>query len=88
MTMPKLVVTHPSLDSSVGPPTQSDATFPTAPLPKFMELSGVNIETGQMQLSDRNIKSKSELVPIRRGVRRSQRQVKLNSKCKDFVLFK
>ena len=88
MTMPKLVVTHPSLYSPVGPPTQSDATFPTAPLPKFIELSGVNIETGQMQLSDRNIKSKSELVPIRRGVRRSQRQVKLNSKCKDFVLFK
>ena len=80
MTMPKLVVTHPSLDSPVGPPTQSDAAFPTAPQPKFIELSGVNIETGQMQLSDRKIKSKSELVPIRRGVRRSQRQVKPNSK--------
>ena len=71
MTMPKLVVTHPSLDSPVGPPTQSDAAFPTAPQPKFKELSGVNIETGQMQLSDRKIKSKSEPLPIRRGVRRS-----------------
>ena len=88
MTTPKLVVTYPPLDSPVGPPTQSDAAFPTAPQPKFIELSGVNIETGQMQLSDRKIKSKSELVPIRRGERRSQRQVKPNSKYKDFVLFK
>ena len=88
MTMPTLVVTHPSLDSPVGPPRQSDAAFPTAPQPKFIELSGVNIETGQMQFSDRKIKSKSELVPIRRGVRRSQRQVKPNSKYKDFVLCK
>ena len=88
MTMPKLVVIYPSLDSPVGPPTQSDAAFPTAPQPKFIELPGVNTERGQMQLSDRKIKSKSEPVPIRRGVRRSQRQVKPNSKYKDLVLYK
>ena len=88
MTTPKVVVTDPSLDSPVGPPTQSDAALPTAPQPKFIELPGVNIETGQMQLRDIKIKSKSEPVPIRQGVRRSQRQVKPNSKCKDFVLFK
>ena len=88
MTTPKLVVTYPSLYSPVGPPTQSDAALPTAPQPKFIELPGVNNETGQMQLSDIKIKSKSEPVPIRQGVRRSQRQVKPNSKYKDFVLFK
>ena len=80
MTTPKNVVTDPSLDSHVGPPTQSDAAFPTAPQPKFIELPGVNYERGQMQLTDRKIKSKSEPVPIRRCVRRSQRQVKPNSK--------
>ena len=88
MTTPKVVVTDPSLDSPVGPPTQSDAALPTAPQPKFIELPGVNNETGQMQLRDIKIKSKSEPVPIRQGVRRSQRQVKPNSKYKDFVLFK
>ena len=88
MTTPKVVVTNPSLDFPVGPPTQSDAALPTAPQPKFIELPGVNIETGQMQLRDIKIKSKSEPVPIRQGVRRSQRQVKPNSKYKDFVLFK
>ena len=88
MTTPKLVVTYPSLYSPVGPPTQSDAALPTAPQPKFIEVPGVNIETGQMKLSDIKIKSKSEPVPIRQGVRRSQRQVKPNSKYKDFVLFK
>ena len=70
MTTPKVVVTYPSLDSPVGLPTQSDAALPTAPQPKFIELPGVNTERGQMQLSDRNIKLKSEPVPIRRGVRR------------------
>ena len=88
MTTPKVVVTDPSLDSHVGPPTKSDAALPTAPQPKFIEVPGVNIETGQMKLSDIKIKSKSEPVPIRQGVRRSQRQVKPNSKYKDFVLFK
>ena len=88
MTTPKVVVTDPSLDSPVGPPTQSDAALPTAPQPKFIELPVVNNETGQMQLSDIKNKSKSEPVPIRQGVRRSQRQVKPNSKYKDFVLFK
>ena len=79
MTTPKVVFTDPSLDSHVDPPTQSDAAFPTAPQRKFIKLPGVNYERGQMQLSDRKIKSKSEPVPIRRGVRRSQRQVKPNS---------
>ena len=88
MTTPKVVVTNPSLDFSVGPPTQSDAALPTAPQPKYIELFGVNNETGQMQLSDIKNESKSELVPIRKGVTRSQRQVKPNSKYKDFVLFK
>ena len=88
MTMPKLVVTYPSLDFPVCPPTQSDAPLPTAPQLKFIEVPGVNIETGQMKLSDIKIKSKSEPVPIRQGVRRSQRQVKPNSKYKDFVLCK
>ena len=92
MTTPKFVVTDPSLDPSldspVGPPTQSDSALPTVPQPKFIELSGVNNETGQMQLSDIKNKSKSEPAPIRQGVRRSQRQVKPNSKYKDFVLFK
>ena len=45
MTTPKVVVTYPSLDSPVGLPTQSDAAFPTAPQPKFIELSGVNTLT-------------------------------------------
>ena len=40
-----------------------------------------------MQLSDIKNKSKSEPVPIQQGVR-SQRQVKPNSKYKDFVQFK
>ena len=88
MTTPKVVVTDPSLDSPVGPPTQSDAALPTAPQPKFIELPGVNNETGQMQLSDIKYKSKSVPVPIRQGVRRSRRQVKPNSKYKDFVPFK
>ena len=88
MTTPKLVVAYLSLDSPVGSPTQSDAALPTAPQPKFIEVPGVNIETGQMKLSDIKIKSKSEPVPIRQGVRRSQRQVKPNSKYKDFVLCK
>ena len=35
--MPKVVVTDPSLESPVGPPTQSDAALPTAPQPKFIE---------------------------------------------------
>ena len=60
----------------------------TAPQSKFIELHGVNNETGQIQLSDIKNESKSEPVPIRQGVRRSQRQVKPNSKYKDFVLFK
>ena len=88
ITTPKVVVTDPSLESPVGPPTQSDAAFPSAPHSKFIELPGVNNETGQMQLSEIKNKSKSEPVPIWQGVRRSQRQVKPNSKCKDFVLFK
>ena len=88
MTTPKVVVTGPSLDSPVGLPTQSDAALTTAPQPKSIELPGVNNETGQMQLSDMKNKSKSEPVPIRKGVRRSQRQVKPNSKYKDFALFK
>ena len=88
MTTPKAVVTDPSLDSPVGSPTQSDAALPTAPQPKFLEVPEVNNETGHMQLSDIKNKSKSEPVPIRQGVRRSQRQVKPNSKYKDFVLFK
>ena len=88
ITTPKVVVTDPSLESPVGPPTQSDAAFPSAPHSKFIELPGVNNETGQMQLSEIKNKSKSEPVPIRQGVRRSQRQVKPNSKYKDFVLFK
>ena len=71
MTTPKVVVTDPSLDPSldspVGPPTQSDSALPTAPQPKFIELSGVNNETGQMQLSDIKNKSKSEPAPIRQG---------------------
>ena len=71
----------------MGSPTQSDAALPTASQPKFIELPGVANETGQMQLSDMKNKSKSEPVPIRQGVR-SQRQVKPNSKYKDFVLFK
>ena len=71
MTTPKVVVTDPFLDFSVGPPTQSDAALLTAPQPKSIELPGVNNETGQMQLSDIKNKSKSEPVPIRRGVRRS-----------------
>ena len=87
MTTPKVVVTGPCLDSPVGLPTQSDAALTTAPQPKSIELPGVNNETGQMQLSDMKNKSKSEPVPIRQGVR-SQRQVKPNSKYKDFVLFK
>ena len=53
MTTPKVVVTNPSLDSPVGPPTQSDAALPTAPKPKSIELLGVNNETGQMQLSNK-----------------------------------
>ena len=53
MTTPKVVVTDPSLDSPVGPPTQSDAALPTAPQPKSIELLGVNNETGQMQLSNK-----------------------------------
>ena len=48
MTKPKVVVTDPSLDFPVGPPTQSDATMSTAPQPKSIELPGVNDETGQM----------------------------------------
>ena len=88
MTTPKVVVTDPSSDFPVDPPTQSDAALPTAPQPKFIELSVVNNETGQMQLSDIKNKSKSEPVPIRQGVRGSQRQVKPNSNYKDFVLFK
>ena len=52
MTTPKVVVTDPSLDFPVGPPPKSDAVLPTAPQPKFMELPGVNNETGQTQLSD------------------------------------
>ena len=88
MTTPKVVVTDPSLYSPVGPPTQSDAALPTAPQPQFIEVPGVNIETGQMQLRDIKIKSKSEPVPIRQGVRRSQRQVKPNSTYKGFVPFK
>ena len=88
MTTPKVVVTGPSLDPPVGLPTQSDAALTTAPQPKSIELPGVNNETGQMQLSDMKNKSKSEPVPIRKGVRRSQRQVKPNSKYKHFALFK
>ena len=88
MTTPKVVVTDPSLEFPVGPPTQSDAALPTAPQPKFIEVPGVNIETGQMQLRDIKIKSKSEPVPIRQGVRRSQRQVKPNSTYEGFVPFK
>ena len=53
MTTPKVVVTDPSLYSPVGPPTQSDAALPTAPQPKYIELFGVNNETGQMQLSNK-----------------------------------
>ena len=52
MATPKVVVTNPSLESPVGPPTQSDAALPSASQPKFIELPGVNNETGQMQLSD------------------------------------
>ena len=88
MTTPKVVVTNLYLDSPVSPPTQSDAALPTASQPKFIELLVVNNETGQMQLSDIKNESKSEPVPIRQGVTRSQRQVKPNSKYKDFVLFK
>ena len=88
MTTPKIVVTDPYLDSPVFPPTQSDAALPTDPQLKFIELPVVNNETGQMQLSDIKNESKSEPVPIRQGVTRSQRQVKPNSKYKDFVLFK
>ena len=55
ITTPKVVVTDPSLESPVGPPTQSDAAFPSAPHLKFIELPGVNNETGQMQLSDKKI---------------------------------
>ena len=88
VTMPKVIVTDPSFDFPVGPPTQSGAALPTAPQPKSIELPGVNNETGQMQLIDMKNKSKSEPVPVRQGVRRSQRQVKPNSKYKDFVLFK
>ena len=79
MTTPKVVVTDPSLEFPVGPPTQSDAALPTAPQPKFIELPVVNNETRQLQLSDIKNESKSEPVPIRQGVRRSQRQVKPNS---------
>ena len=75
MTKPKVVVTDPSLDFPVGPPTQSDAAMSTAPQPKSIELPGVNDETGQMQLSDMKNKSKSEPVLIQQGAR-SQRQVK------------
>ena len=75
MTTPKVVATGPSLDSPVGPPTQSDAALPTALQPKSIELPGVNNETRQMQLSDMKNKSKSEPVPIRKGVRRSQRHI-------------
>ena len=66
MTMPKVVVTDPSLESPGGPTTQSDANtaLPTAPQPKFIELPGVNNETRQMQLSDIKNKSKSEPVLI------------------------
>ena len=53
MTTPKVVVTNPSLDFPVGPPTQSDAALPTAPQPKSIELLGANSETGQMQLSNK-----------------------------------
>ena len=53
MTTPKVVVTNPYLDSPVSPPTQSDAALPTAPQPKYIELFGVNNETGQMQLSNK-----------------------------------
>ena len=55
ITTPKVVVTDPSLESPVGPPTQLDAAFPSAPHLKFIELPGVNNETGQMQLSDKKI---------------------------------
>ena len=88
MTTPKVVVIDPSLVSPVSPPTQSHAALPTSLQPKFIERPGVNSETGQMQLSDVKNKSKSELIQILQGVRRSQRQVKPKSKCKDFVLFK
>ena len=88
MTTPKVVVTDPSLEFPVGPPTQSDAALPTAPQPKFIELPVVNNETRQIQLSDIKNESKSEPVPIRQGVRRSQRQVKPNSTYKGFVRFK
>ena len=64
ITTPKVVVTDPSLESPVGPPTQSDAAFPGAPHSKFIELPGVNNETGQMQLSEIKNKSKSEPVLI------------------------
>ena len=52
MTTPKVIVTDPSLDFPMGPPTQSDAALPTALQPKSTEIPGVNDETGQMQWSD------------------------------------
>ena len=84
MTTPKVVVPDSSLDPPVTPPTKSDAPFTTDPKPKSLECPGVYNETAQMQPSD----TKPEPVPIQQGVRRSQRQVKPNSKCKDFVVFK
>ena len=72
MTTPKVVVTDPSLVSPVSPPTQLHAALPTSLQPKFIERPGFNNETGQMQLSDVKNKSKSELVQILQGVRRSQ----------------
>jgi len=84
MTAPKVIVPDSSLDPPVAPPTQSDAPLTTAPMPKSVECPGVSNETGQMQLSD----TTPEPEPIQQGVRRSQRQVKPNSKYKDFVLFK
>ena len=46
MTTPKVIVTDPSLDFPMGPPTQSDAALPTALQPKSTEIPGVNDETG------------------------------------------
>ena len=84
MTTPKVVVPDSSLNPPVTPPTQSDAPLTTAPKPKSLECPGVYHETAQIQPSD----TKPEPVPIQQGVRRSQRQVKPNSKYKDFVVFK
>jgi len=84
MAVPKVIVPDSSLDLPVAPSTQSDAPLTTAPVPKSVECPGVSNETGQMQLCD----TKPEPVPIQQGVRRSHRQVKPNSKYRDFVLFK